>query len=48
MFKHLQQSEAPENKAVSKADMSAGIPALNTNSALLLGLSIIPTLSGVA
>lgn len=48
MFKYLQQSEAPANKADKVADMSAGNPALDTYNALLLGLSIIPTHSGVA
>lgn len=45
---HLQQLEASTNSAVSGVERLGLELVLKTNSALLLGLEIIPTQSGVA
>ncbi len=47
MSQHLQQLETPVQTAGRKVCAAASVP-LNANYALLLGLLIIPTLSGVA
>jgi hypothetical protein len=47
MFMHLQQIETRTRQAGSQAAFDVpGVP-LNSNCSLLLGLSIIPALSGV-
>ena len=49
MFKHLQQLATRSKQTAIRADLNVGVNSLNANTALLLlGLAIIPTLSGVA
>ena len=47
MFMHLQQLRNDTNEAGLEAALNVCEVELNANSALLLGLAIIPTLSGV-
>ena len=48
MFIHLQQLATRTKSASLKADLDGRVDLLDANTALLLGLAIIPTLSGVA
>ena len=48
MFIHLQQLATRAKPASLKADLNGRVDLLDANTALLLGLAIIPTLSGVA
>ena len=48
MFIHLQQLATPTKSASLKADLNGRVGSLKANTALLLGLALIPTLSGVA
>jgi len=48
MFMHLRQLETGTNRAVRKGDLAVTNVSLNAGIALLLGLALIPTLSGVA
>jgi len=48
MFIHLQQATTRAKLASLKAGLNGRVDSLKANTALLLGLAIIPTLSGVA
>ena len=48
MFMRLQQLETGTSSAVRKGGLAVTSVSLSAGSALLLGLALIPTLSGVA
>jgi hypothetical protein len=48
MFIHLQQLATRTKMASLKAGLNGRVVSLKANTALLLGLALIPTLSGVA